>query len=89
MRLDQCRSHRVRRCLLRLDYVWTVVDARTMAASPLKWLRGTSVLVLEAIELFARSSDQISAICGLSSNGVGQGRRLVIHLSASTPLALY
>ena len=76
--------------LIRLDYARTLGDARTMTASPRHWFRGTSVPTLEASAFLGRWAGRGNALCSLSpSNAAGQGRRLVVHLSVSSPVALH
>ena len=69
---------------MRIDYVRTIGDARTMTASPRHWFRGTSVLTLEASAFLDWCSGRGDAPCSLSpSNAAGQGGHLIIHPSAS------
>ena len=75
--------------LMRLDYARTIGDARTMTASPRHWFRGTSVPTLAAAEFLERWSGHAGSLCSLSTtNAAGQGGRLIVHLSASSPVAL-
>ena len=72
-----------------LDYARTISDARTMTASPRHWFWGTSVPTLAASEFLERWSGHAGSLCSLSpTNAAGQGGRLVVHLSASSPVAL-
>lgn len=75
--------------LMRLDYTRTIGDVRTMTASPRNWFRGTSVPTLAVSEFLGRWSGHAGSLCSLSpTNAAGQGGRLVVHLSASSPVAL-
>ena len=76
--------------VLRLDYTRTIGDARTMMASPCPWFRGISVPTLAASEFLDRPAGHAGTLCSLSpTNAAGQGGRLVVHLSSSSPVALF
>ena len=75
--------------LMRLHYARTIGDARTTTASPQCWFWSTSVPTLAASEFLGRWSEHAGTLCSLSpSNVAGQGGRLIVHVSASSPFAL-
>ena len=75
--------------LMRLDYARKIGDACTMMASPRHWFHSTSVPTLTASEFLSHWAGHAGTLCSLSpTNGAGQGGRLVVHLSSSSPVAL-
>ena len=61
-----------------------------MTASPRHWFRGTSVPTLAASEFLDRWAGHAGTLCSLSpTNAAGQGGRLVVHLSASSPVLCF
>ena len=75
--------------LTRLDYAQTIGDARTMTASPRHWFQDTSVPTLVASEFLGRWSGYTGSLCSLPPiNAYGQGGRLAVRFSVSTPVAL-
>ena len=50
----------------RLDYAWTIGDARTMTTAPRHWFRGTSVPTQVASEFLGRWSGYAGSLCSLS-----------------------
>ena len=73
---------------LRRDFARTVGDARVMSSAPRHWFRGTSVPTLSVDAFLARWGFE-GALCTVTpGNGDGQGRRLVVTLSSSSPVAL-
>ena len=74
--------------LIRRDYARTIGDARTMTAAPRHWFRGTTVPTM-AQDTFLQRWGFNGVICSVTpANAEGQGSRLQIHLSSTTPVGL-
>ena len=75
--------------LIRRDFTRTTCDARNMTAAPSSWFRGPVVPTLAPDAFLARWAGHGNALCSVgATTGPSQSRRLVIHLSSSSPVAL-
>ena len=75
--------------LIRRDFTRTICDARNMTAAPSSWFRGPVVPTLAPDAFLTRWAGHGNALCSVgTTTGASQSRRLVLHLSSSSPVAL-